>query len=81
MVRRYLVPALTLFLLTFGLRTVLTWIWLGVDQGNWLTLISIAGHAFVSTGLVAATFIFYRDRVLRDWGAGIGDRRRVTVNS
>lgn len=74
LVRRYLMPALTLFLLTFGLRTVLTWIWLGVDQGNWLTLVSIAGHAFVSTGLVAATFIFYRDRVVRDWGSGIGDR-------
>lgn len=64
LVRAYLLPALTLFLLTFGLRTILTWLWLAVDQGNWLTLISIAGHAFVSTGLVAATFIFYRDRVV-----------------
>ena len=73
LVRAYLLPALTLFLLTFGLRTLLTWIWLAVDQGNWLTLVSIAGHAFVSTALVAATFIFYRDRVIRDLRVGIRD--------
>jgi len=74
LVQRYLVPALTLFLLTFGLRTLLTWLWLGVDQGNWFTLASIAGHTFVSTGFVAATFIFYRDRVLRDPEFGLRER-------
>lgn len=73
LVQSYLVPALTLFLLTFGLRTLLTWLWLGVDQGNWLTLVSIAGHAFVSTGLVAATFIFYRDRVLGELRVEVRD--------
>lgn len=41
------------------LQQVLRW----ADDGSWLTLGTIAGHAFVSTALIAATFLFYRDRV------------------
>lgn len=55
--------ALSLFLLIIGVRNMLAWIWLQVDTGSWLTLVSIAGYAFVNTSLVAATFIFYRDRI------------------
>jgi hypothetical protein len=28
---------------------------------SWMTLVGIFGHAFISTGLLAASFIFYRD--------------------
>jgi hypothetical protein len=35
---------------------------LTLDRGTWITLVNIVGHAFVSTALVAALFIFYRDR-------------------
>jgi hypothetical protein len=44
-----------------GLATLL----LLADSGSWLTFASLIGHAFVMTSLVAATFIFYRDRVKR----------------
>jgi hypothetical protein len=37
-------------------------LWRLADDGSWLTMVSIAGHAFVSTGLAAAIFVFYRDR-------------------
>ena len=28
---------------------------------SWMTLIGIAGHAFITTSLLAASFIYYRD--------------------
>jgi hypothetical protein len=39
---------------------------------SWVTLAGIGGHAFVSTGLVTATFVFYKDRYrwwveMRQW--------------
>ena len=37
-------------------------LWRMADDGSWLTIVSIAGHAFISTGLVAAIFVYYRDR-------------------
>jgi hypothetical protein len=37
-------------------------LWHLADDGSWLTIISIAGHAFISTALAAAFFVFYRDR-------------------
>lgn len=63
LVQRFWLPSLLLFLMVLSIRNLLTWLWLLVDTGGWLTLASIAGHAFVSTGLIAATFIFYRDRM------------------
>jgi hypothetical protein len=41
---------------------LLDWLLFAVENGTWLTLVNIMGHAFVSTALVAAVFIFYRDR-------------------
>ena len=41
---------------------ILDWLLFTVEKGTWLTIINIVGHAFVSTALVAAVFIFYRDR-------------------
>ncbi|MEZ4646202.1 MAG: hypothetical protein R3E31_26355 [Chloroflexota bacterium] len=34
-----------------------------MEDGSWITFISILAHAFISTALIAATFIYYRDRV------------------
>lgn len=62
-VQRNWFAAFSLFLLIVGLRNLLSWLWLQVDTGSWLTLISIAGFAFVNTSLIAATFIFYRERI------------------
>ena len=29
---------------------------------SWFLIIGVAGHAFIATGLVAASFVFYQDR-------------------
>lgn len=63
LVQRNWLSALSLFVLIIGLRNILAWFWLQVDTGSWLTLISIIGYAFINTSLIAATFIFYRDRM------------------
>lgn len=59
LIQRQMVPALWLLLIVFGGRFLLGLVWHAVDLGNWLTLISIAGHAFVVTGLIAGTYVFF----------------------
>jgi hypothetical protein len=46
-------------LISQGLNVV----WSLPDPGSWSTLVGLAGHAFVSTGLTAALFIFYQERL------------------
>jgi hypothetical protein len=58
-VRQQMLTALWLLLIVFGSRAVLTLLWHAVDLGNWLTLVSIVGHAFVVTSLVAATYVYF----------------------
>jgi hypothetical protein len=41
----------------------LTILWSIPPYESWWRLIAIVGSAFVNTGLVAATFVFYRDRI------------------
>ena len=40
-------------------------IWLLAEWNSWMALIGIAGHAFISSGLLAATFVYYRQGT--DW--------------
>lgn len=61
-VRRYLLPTMNLLLLVVLIGWGTNLLWHMADVGNWLTLLSIAGHGFVSTALVSSIFIFYRDR-------------------
>jgi len=37
-------------------------VWRLADPGSWITLAAIGGNAFISTGLAAATFVFFKDR-------------------
>lgn len=62
LVQTNLAPALTLLLIIFITNALLDWLLVMADTGTWLTLANIVGHAFVSTALVAALFVFYRDR-------------------
>jgi hypothetical protein len=39
-----------------------TFVWTLADTGSWLALVAMGGHAFISTGLITATFVFYKDR-------------------
>jgi hypothetical protein len=48
---------LTVFLLSKGLDNL----WLVPSDASWLLLIGILGHAFVTTGLLASSFVYYRD--------------------
>lgn len=47
---------LILILLSEGLDVV----WRAAPSNSWMTLVGIAGHAFVTTSLVAASFIYYQ---------------------
>ncbi len=48
---------LTIFLLAFGLN----YLWSIPPKDSWMTLVGIFGHSFVTTALLAASFIYYRD--------------------
>lgn len=62
MMRYFLLPAITLLLMVMLIGRGVDWLLLLADDGSWLTGFSIVAHAFISTALLAATFIFYRDR-------------------
>jgi hypothetical protein len=62
--QRYLSPAVLLLFVVITARRLLSWILLTADSGTWVTAINILAHAYVSTALIAALFIFYRDRYL-----------------
>ncbi len=50
-----------LFVVTL-LRRLLAVILLSADSGTWVTAINLLAHAYISTALIIAMFIFYRDR-------------------
>ena len=59
---RFTLPNTGLFLLTFVvINQGLNFLWNTPSQDSWWTLVGIAGHAFVSTALLAASFVYYRD--------------------
>jgi hypothetical protein len=59
---RFFLPGTGTFVLMCALISEgLNLVWTVPPSNSWLTLIGILGHAFVTTGLLAATFIYYRD--------------------
>jgi hypothetical protein len=59
---RFTLPNTGLFLMAFVLiNQGLNFLWNTPRQDSWWMLVGIAGHAFVSTALLAASFIYYRD--------------------
>ncbi len=61
-VHRNLQPTFSLLFMILVMGAGMNYLWHLADDGSWLTVVSIAGHAFVSTSFVAAFFIYYRDR-------------------
>lgn len=49
------------FVIIFVINEGLAVLWRVPAEGSWLTLVGVAGHGFVTTGLLAASFIYYRD--------------------
>lgn len=64
-VQWHLPATLLLLALIFGLDLTLTQVWLIFDSG-WMLLPGIIGHAVVSTALVGALFVYFKDRY-RHW--------------
>jgi hypothetical protein len=59
---RKTLPTTVLFVLAvFLLSKGLDILWLVPPETSWLLLIGIIGHAFVTTGLLASSFVYYRD--------------------
>ena len=59
---RFTLPASSLFVFcVFILSTGLNYLWSVPPSDSWMTLVGIAGHAFITTALLAASFVYYRD--------------------
>lgn len=51
-----------LFMLVVLVNSALQLIWQLADTGSWLVVLGMIGNAFISTGLIVATFVFFKDR-------------------
>jgi hypothetical protein len=59
---RFTLPTSGLFVLfAFLLSTGLNYLWSVPPDDSWMLLVGIAGHAFITTALLAASFVYYRD--------------------
>lgn len=59
---RKTLPTTVLFILViFLLSKGLDILWLVPEESSWIMLIGILGHAFITTGLLASSFVYYRD--------------------
>lgn len=57
---RFLLPTINLFvLISLLLWLGLDYLWLIPPETSWMTLIGIAGHAFIVTGILASSFTLY----------------------
>jgi len=59
---RFTLPSSSLFVLAVFLVGVgLNLLWAVPAEDTWIALVGILGHAFITTGLLAASFIYYQD--------------------
>lgn len=59
---RFTMPTSSMFVLAvFIISQGLNYLWAVPADNSWMTLVGIGGHAFVTTALLAASFIYYRD--------------------
>jgi hypothetical protein len=49
-------------LLFVVLSMAMTYVWNMAPKNSWLAIVGIAGNSFISTGLIAASFVFFKDR-------------------
>jgi hypothetical protein len=63
---RFTLPTSSMFVLAvFIISQGLNYLWAVPTDNSWMRVVGIAGHAFVTTTLLAASFIYYRD--LNTW--------------
>ncbi|HET8669943.1 MAG TPA: hypothetical protein VFM05_04760, partial [Candidatus Saccharimonadales bacterium] len=59
---RFALPTSGLFVICwFLLSTGLNYLWSVPPENSWMTLVGIGGHAFITTALLSASFVYYRD--------------------
>jgi hypothetical protein len=59
---RFTLPTSGMFVFSsFILSTGLNYLWSVPKSNSWMTLVGISGHAFITTALLAASFVYYRD--------------------
>jgi hypothetical protein len=59
MVRKYLPGTGLFFLIAILLSQGLDMLWATPAENDWLILVGILGHAFISSGVMAASFVYY----------------------
>jgi hypothetical protein len=64
---------MTIFLLSFGTNLL----WSVPTNDSWLTAVGILGHGFITTALLASTFIYYQN--MSDWLKTVLERIRAGV--
>lgn len=59
---RFTLPTSGMFVFSvFVLARGLNYLWNVPENDSWMRLVGIAGHAFITTALLAASFVYYRD--------------------
>ncbi len=75
---RYTLPTTFLFLfLLIMVGQGLRFLWMTPAQDSWWLLVGILGHAFISTALLAASFIYYRN--VNNWLKVVMDQLKNQV--
>lgn len=70
---RFSLPTSGMFVLSVLILSIgLDSLWSAPKSDSWMTAVGFAGHAFVTTALVAASFVYYRD--MSDWLQNIYER-------
>jgi hypothetical protein len=70
---RFTLPTSSMFVLSvFLLSRGLSYLWLVPSNDSWMLLVGIVGHAFISTTLLAASFVYYRD--MNNWLQNVYER-------
>jgi hypothetical protein len=63
LVRNYLPGTGMFFLTALLLYQGLNVLWETAPETSWMSFVGIFGHAFISTGLIAASFVYYRNGI------------------
>ena len=63
MIHMHLPFVIVLMVIVLVVYEGLGYVWALPPGGSWLFLIGVLGNSCVATGLIAATFVFYRERV------------------
>ncbi len=76
---RFALPTSSMFVLSvFLLSRGLGYLWMIPTSDSWLLLVGILGHAFISTTLLAASFVYYRD--MNNWLQNVYERFQQVNN-